>query len=92
MGLEFIYLLNSLRTMLPAEFIQDFENCNRFIELLLSNNIKIIRVTNTQLIEHITKMYPEIEIRTSTSQEYTSIRQYRNLFTIFPNITEIVPS
>lgn len=91
-GLEFIYLLNTPKTMLPAEFIQGLENCNRFIELLLSNNIKRIRVTNTQLIEHITKKYPEIEIRTSTSQEYTSIRQYRNLFTRFPNITEIIPS
>lgn len=91
-GLEFIYLLNSPRSMLPIEFYKSFDKINRFIELLLSKNIKVIRATNTQLIEHITNMYPEVEIRTSTSQEYTSLRQYRNLFAMFPNITEVIPS
>lgn len=91
-GLEFIYLLNSPKTMSNAEFQHSFERCNRFLELLLKNNIRIVRVTNTQLMEHISNLYKEIEIRTSTSQEYASIRQYRNLFIKFPNITEIIPS
>lgn len=91
-GLEFIYLLNSPNSMTPLEFYVNSKNINRFIENLLSHNVKIVRISNTQLIDYITCNYPEIEIRTSTSQEYYSIRQYKNLFNQFPKITEIVPS
>lgn len=91
-GIEFIYLLNSPNSMTPVEFFINSSKINSFIENLLHHNIKIVRVTNTQLIDYITQNYPEIEIRTSTSQEYCSIRQYKHLFNQFPNITEIVPS
>ena len=45
--------------------------------MLLKNNVNIVRVTNTQLIDYLTVNYPELEIRTSTSQEYTNIKQYK---------------
>ena len=91
-GLEFIYLLNSPRGYTPLEFYKKSAQINRFMENLLRNDVKVVRATNTQLIDYITLNYPEMEIRTSTSQEYFSIKQYRNLFTQFPRITEIVPS
>lgn len=91
-GFKFIYLLNSPKGYSPLEFYKKSEQIDRFMENLLKNNVNTVRIANTQLIDYVTTNYPEIEIRTSTSQEYSSIRQYRNLFAQFPKITEIVPS
>jgi len=90
---SFIYLLNS-----PKIYTQ-FDNLNEHLEKLdkLINNLRKLncnkaRVCNPQLMEYLNKNYPDIELYLSTSAELQSIKQYSNLFAIFKNIKECVPS
>lgn len=91
-GFNFIYLMNSPVGLHPFEFFKRQGHINEFLEILLAAGIDTLRVANTQVIDYISVNYPEFKIMTSTSQEYYSIKQYRNLFDIFPKIKEVVPS
>ena len=93
-GVDFIYLLNSPKIYNPA-----FDNLDLILEKLdkLINDLKILgsnkyRVCNPQLIAYLTKYYPDTEIYLSTSSELKSIKEYENMFQMFKNIKEFVPS
>ena len=93
-GFDFIYLLNS-----PQIYNPDFENINEQLKRLdkLINNLRNlgcnkVRVCNPQLMGYLNENYPNIELYISTSIEFQSIKQYMNLFLMFDNISEFVPS
>lgn len=93
-GFKFVYLLNS-----PHSFDANDENLNLklknlsvLLEKLYETGCDSVRITNTQLIAYVNKNFPEFKIHCSTSQEYTQLKQYQNLFFLFNNIKEVIPS
>ena len=93
-GFEFIYLLNSLRGFLFESdfFQQQLENLNTLIVKLRSIDCRTYRVGNPQLIAHLEKHYPDLNIYASTSLEYKSLKQYSNFLNIYQSVEEIVPA
>ena len=93
-GFDFIYLLNSPRPILyesPYLFTQ-LDKLDKLINKLRSEDLKKLRIANIQLMGYIAKHYPDMELYTSTSFEYTQVKQVQNLMTLFPQIKQIVPS
>ena len=93
-GFDFIYLLNSPKIYNPQfdNVEEKLNKLNRLICNLEKLGCNKVRICNPQLMEYINRNYPEIELYLSTSSELLSIKQYSNLFSIFKNIKEIVPS
>lgn len=93
-GFEFTYLLNSPKPLLyESRFLeQQFEKLDILIQKLQKLECRKFRVGNIHLIDYLTKNYPQLEIFTSTSFEYQTIKQYINLLSFYPNIKEIVPA
>lgn len=93
-GFDFVYLLNSPRpfSLDKDNLKKQKENLNTLLKQLLEVNCTKIRITNTQLIDYVYEKFPEFNICCSTSQEYTQLKQYKNLLQCFPGIKNIVPS
>ncbi len=93
-GLDFIYLLNSPKPLLyeSPHLKKQLDKLDSLINNFRKYGIKKIRISNIQLLDYIAKNYPDMELYGSTSYEYTSIKQYRNLLKAFPQIKQIVPS
>ena len=91
---DFIYILNSPRTQNCADDNLKImlDKLDNLINNLRSLNIKKVRVCNPQLMGYLNKYYPDIELYISTSLEYKTIKEYSNLFNMFNNIKEFVPS
>ena len=92
LGMDFIFLLNSPRVMAEEEFLVNEKKLRRILETLMREGVYDIRVCSPLLIDFIAHEYPQISIRCSTSQEYFSIKQYRSLTFLYPQIVEVVPS
>lgn len=92
LGMEFIYLLNSPNVITEEEFLRNEKKLRRILDILVSEGVKDIRVASPFLIDYLAHEYPQMAIRCSTSQEYFSVKQYRNLLFLYPQIVEIVPS
>ena len=90
--ISFVYLMNSLRTISYRSFYRNERKFRKFVQTLLSNGITGIRAASPLLIDYLQCNFPKIQIFCSTSQEYHSIRQYRNLICAYPNIIEVIPS
>lgn len=91
-GITFVYLMNSLRKMSYQEFYKNEKRLRLFLKTLLSNGISCIRVASPLLIDYLMCNFPEVNVLCSTSQEYYSIKQYRNLLSSYKNIKQIIPS
>ena len=89
-GFGFTYLLNTVNTPLFKEFERNVERLNSFLDKLRQFNITDIRVSNTFIMKYIDTNYKEFNLYGSTSQEYSSIRQYYNLIACFPKLKGIV--
>lgn len=90
-GYQFVYLLNSLNVMSYDEFRKKEDKLKRIVETMLENGVQDFRVASVMVIDYLAQNYPAVRIRCSTSQEYSSIKQYDNLIKTYP-IKEIVPS
>ncbi len=93
-GFDFIYLLNSPKILNPEfdNIDEHFEKLDNLLKKLFSIGCNKIRVCNPQLIGYLNKNYPNFELYLSTSSELKTINEYSNLFFMFPNIKEFVPS
>ena len=93
-GLDFIYLLNSPKPLLfeSPHLTKQLAKLDNLINNFRKYGIKKIRISNIQLMDYISQNYPDMELYGSTSYEYSSIKQYRNLLKAFPQIKQIVPS
>lgn len=93
-GFDFVYLLNTPKSFLAESKSLDIQL--KKLDTLLSKLKKIgcnkLRVSNSQLINYLIKNYNDFDIYASTSFEYTSMKQYENFLSIFPQIKELVPS
>lgn len=92
LGIDFVYLLNSPHVMSEKEFSIKEKSLRKTLETLMREGVYDIRVCSPFLIDYIAHEYPQISIRCSTSQELYSIKQYRNLTFLYPQIVEVVPS
>lgn len=90
-GFEFVYLLNSLNVMSYDEFRKKEDKLKRIVETMINKGVLDFRVASVMVIDYLAQNYPMVRIRCSTSQEYSSIKQYDNLFKAYL-IKEIVPS
>ena len=91
-GFTFTYLMNSVRGLLPNEFKELQPEIDAFIDNLLINGITDVRVTNTMVIGYLIQNHKHLNVHCSTSQEYSSVMQYKNLLSQYPEIKSIVPS
>lgn len=90
--IEFTYLLNSVNAPNAEDFRKKSALIDRFLTKLLENDINRIRISNTHILDYVAINFPQFYICSSTSQEYTSIKQYTNFFNAFENVKEVVPS
>ena len=93
-GFKVVYLLNNPLYKIGEN--DDVEIKLQKIDRLINEFRKVgsiaFRVTNTHLLEYFAKNYPDIELYASTSQEFYSIKQYDNLFKLFPQVKNVIPS
>ena len=91
-GFDFMYLMNEPDT--PSLFWLQNNEEDLILKLtnLFKNGITKLRICNTFVIDFIHQRFPEFEIYLSTSQEYYSIKQFKNLFLRFPFIKGVVLS
>lgn len=95
LGFQFIYLLNSLQPLdieNPQKSEEKFEKLDILINALKKVGVNKYRVANPQLIYHLNKYYPDIEIYLSISYGYYSIKQFENLLKSLHNVKEIIPA
>lgn len=90
-GFDFTYLLNLFRNYNDDYAEKDIDKTLCLIEKLLNIGVRNIRVTSNELIYLIKEKFPEINIFTSTTQEYYNINQYINMLED-NKIKEIIPS
>ena len=91
-GFQFVYLLNLFKNYNSDDIDVTLDNTCRLIDKLLNTGCRNIRVTSQELIQFIEKKYPEINICTSTTQEYYNTNQYLNMLKVNNNIKEVIPS
>ena len=93
-GFDFVYLLNSPKGFFSESKILDkqFERLHKLLENLRKAGCNKVRVSNVQLLNYIAKNYPDFKIYTSTSFEYTQIKQYDTFLKMFSQIAGMVPS
>ncbi len=91
---EFVYVLNSpkIHNEGDKDLKIKLEKLDKLINNLKNIGCNKFRVSNPQLMGYLNKNYPYTQIYISTSTEMQSIQQYTNLFYLFGNIKEVVPS
>lgn len=93
-GFNFVYLLNfaKIYTSDSYNLNENLEKLDKLINNLRKTGCNKLRVCNPQLIGYINKKYPDFELYLSTLSQLQNIKQYENVFNMFNNIKEFVPS
>ena len=93
-NIKFIYLLNSPIGFSPLAKYRDKqqENLSGLLEKLKKVGCYDVRITNYDILNYVSRNFPEFKIHLSTSTEYTMLEQFRNAKKLFPCITEFIPS
>ncbi len=93
-GCDFIYLLNSPLAFNTENinFRKRFEKLDKLLNQLYKIGINKLRVANPQLSSYLYRHYKQFNIYASTSLNYKTISEYKNLIQMHPEIKQIVPS
>lgn len=93
-GFEFIYLLNAPHSVdiFSDDIDEKLKKLDFLINKLYEMGLKKFRVSNPRLLTYLHSNYPELELYTSTSFEYTSLKQYQTFIEMYPYVKQIVPS
>ena len=91
---EFIYLLNSPRPIdiNNNSLSENIKKLDFLINKLNDIGFNKYRVANAKLLTFLHENYPELDLYSSTSFEYISMKQYQNFIDMYPYLKQVVLS